>query len=192
MQQPPKIKRFTYADYCVWPDYENWELIDGTLFTKTPSPSFAHQSILLELAVQLKDFLDGTQCRVFVAPFDVRLNAAGEDDTVVQPDILVVCDKTKLANGKSVAGVPELIIEILSPFTGDYERITKRDLYERKGVPEYWIVDPEKKTLTTFILGDDAAYFACTYDHEATAVPVEVLEGCEINIAVAFVAAEAF
>ena len=174
-------KKYTYADYCEWDDSERWELIDGLAYAMSPSPSQTHQSVLVELAGQLRDFLKGNPCRVFVAPLDVRLNAEGADDTVVQPDIFVVCDESKLKDVKSVIGSPDLIIEILSASTASRDLVTKFRLYQKSGVQEYWIVDPDSKTVTVHVL-HDIGYVSRSYNEYDAAVPVEVLDGCIINL----------
>ena len=182
-----KETRFTYADYCAWPDDERWELIDGAAYAMS-SPTASHQAILVGLIGQLYVFLRGKKCKVFAAPFDVRLNADGADDTVVQPDILVVCDETKLSDGKCVRGAPDLVIEILSPSTAMHDKVTKFNLYHRMGVREYWIVDPDYKMLHTHVLGE-SGYITRAYDETGVA-PVNILEGCVINLADVFEGAE--
>ena len=107
-----KETRFTYADYCTWPDDEHWELIDGKAYAMS-SPTVSHQAISMALSRLLSTFLLGKECKVFAAPFDVRLCADGADDTVVQPDVLVVCDESKLSDGKGVRGAPDLVVEIV-------------------------------------------------------------------------------
>ena len=178
---------YTYADYCTWDNGERWELINGEAYAMAPSPTEGHQSLLLKIARQLGDFLDGKPCRVYVAPFDVRLNPDGADDTVVQPDILVVCDKSKLEGGKGVTGAPDFVVEILSPSSLRHDLITKFRLYQRSGVREYWIVDPESKTVMTHVFHESGAKFvSAAYDETDHAAPIEVLEGCTINLTEVF------
>ncbi len=100
MDELRRDQHYTYADYCTWPEDERWELVDGVPYAMA-SPSDAHQVISVEISRQLANFLVGKPCQVFHAPFDVRLNAETGDDTVVQPDIFVVCDKSK-RDGKSI------------------------------------------------------------------------------------------
>jgi segregation and condensation protein B len=138
-----KQEYYTYADYLTWDDKVRYELIDGMPYMMA-SPSQKHQEISGELFRQLGNFLLGKPCKPFHAPFDVRLNANKSDDTVVQPDLLVVCDHSKL-DGKSVNGAPDFIIEILSPSTMSYDLIIKLNKYMRSGVREYWVVDPESR-----------------------------------------------
>lgn len=149
--RPP---RFTYEDYCQWQGDERWELIDGEAFLMSPAPRLRHQRILGELHRQMANFLLGKSCQVFVAPVDVRLPKwPGEPDakvdTVVQPDLVVVCDPGKLDDA-GVRGAPDLVIEILSPATASRDQVSKRDLYLRHGVREYWLVDPAGPSFRIF------------------------------------------
>ena len=170
---------YTYSDYLTWDDDARYELIDGVPYLMSPAPRQEHQEVSMEIAKQLAVFLTGKPCKVFAAPFDVRLNVDKADDTVVQPDILVVCDKSKL-DGKSCNGAPDLVIEILSPSSLKSDRITKFNKYLQAGVREYWIVDPDQKTVDVYTL-ENGKYFAAVYS-DTDVVPVSVLEGCEINL----------
>lgn len=145
--------RFTYADYQRWSGDERWELVGGEPIAMSPAPDRRHQALLVELAFQIRGQLEGHRCRVFVAPFDVRLAPPGVADEavtdVVQPDIVVVCDQAKL-DERGCHGAPDWIVEISSPSTAARDRIVKRELYARHGVGEYWIVDPEDRQLTRY------------------------------------------
>lgn len=162
MPEPRKKtdKLFTYGDYCTWSDEIRCELIDGEVFDMTPGPGRLHQQISGELFVQFHSFFKGKPCQVYSAPFDVRLPRRKETDeeikTVVQPDIVVVCDESKL-DDKGCRGAPDLIIEILSPSTASKDRVRKLNLYERHGVREFWIVDPNGDVMR-FNLGADGRY----------------------------------
>lgn len=127
---------YTYADLRNWPEEERWELIDGVAFEMTPAPSLRHQQILRELVLQFGNFLEGTPCQVFFAPFDVRLPKAGENamtaTTVVQPDLSVVCESEKL-DEHGCAGSPTLVVEILSPRTVQRDLRAKLLAYELAG-----------------------------------------------------------
>lgn len=144
---------FTYGDYRRWAGDERWELIDGEALAMSPSPSRRHQDLLVALLTRIAAALGDRGCRVYPAPFDVRLPGPGEtgDDvtTVVQPDLSVVCDSSKLDDAGCV-GAPDWVIEILSPATAARDRVQKREVYERHGVPEYWVVDPEAETVTVY------------------------------------------
>jgi len=148
---------FTYADYKEWEleEGERFELINGEAFAMS-SPSERHQSILMELSSQFHAFLRGKPCKVYPAPFDVRLfyEEDDSDDTVVQPDILVVCDKEKMGP-EACRGAPDLVIEILSPSNSAIEMERKLKLYQYSGVREYWVVDPEHNGLTVYCFKED-------------------------------------
>ena len=155
----PKVsdRRFTYADYLKWPDDERWELMDGEAYAMSPTPTISHQTLVLDIARQIADALDGAPCRALIAPVDVLLPAPEEADdratTVVQPDILVVCDPAKITE-HNVRGAPDWIIEVLSPATARHDHLTKRALYERAGVREYWLVHPVDRVITVYVLKD--------------------------------------
>jgi Uma2 family endonuclease len=172
-------QKYTYADYCQWDDDERWELIRGVPYAMSPAPNQYHQEISRELFGQLYNFLKGKPCKVFHAPFDVRLNAADEDDTVVQPDILVVCDHSKL-DGKCCNGAPDLVIEILSPSTADRDRLDKFSAYLNARVREYWIVDPITKTVQICVL--HGGFYGVTIHREHEVVPLSVLSGLTIDL----------
>jgi len=145
---------FTYADYLTWPDGERWELIDGEAYCMSPAPGGKHQDVSRELLVIFAQYLKGKQCKVYGAPYDVRLpeNTNTSDnyiETVVQPDIVVVCDRSKL-DDKGCKGAPDLVIEILSPSTLKMDMQNKFFLYQRMGVKEYWLVHPFDKTVMVF------------------------------------------
>ena len=180
MEAIKKDKRYTYADYLTWDDDVRYELIDGVPYMMS-APTIAHQEIVGELFGQLRDFLKGKPCKPFVSPIDVRLNFENRDDIVVQPDIIVVCDKSKLEDGKSVKGAPDFVIEILSPSSFRHDLIVKLNRYMAAGVREYWVVDPEGQVIITFLLKDGAYTTKKTYEKGELA-PVTVLDGCVIDL----------
>ena len=182
MNAIPKDKRFTYADYLEWDDDTRWELIDGIPYAMS-APTWQHQGVSMELSLQFGNFLKGKPCRIFAAPFDVRLNFDTADDTVVQPDLVVICDRSKIG-GTGCAGVPDLVVEILSPSTSKHDKLLKFNTYQRAGVREFWLVDPDSKTLAVNIL-KNGEYIARAYGDTDT-VPVAVLDGCEVNMADVF------
>ena len=162
MKSPAELnQKFTYGDYLEWEDNERWELIEGEAFNMTPAPTREHQDILGALFYALYSYLLGKSCRVYMAPFDVRLPEADQSEaeitTVVQPDLTVVCDPAKL-DRKGCLGTPDLIIEIISPSTLAHDYQEKLALYERRQVPEYWIVHPVDKTVMVFRLLDSGEY----------------------------------
>ena len=179
MPLPKEKERYTYTDYITWDDNERWELIYGVPYMMAP-PSLPHQGISLELSRQLGNFLQNKPCKVFTAPIGVRLTADANDDTVLQPDIVVVCDYAKLDN-KGVIGAPDMVVEILSPSTARVDRFEKFRIYESAGVREYWIVDPESRTAQVHILDNEKFNFIKTYRDNET-VPVHVLDGCTISL----------
>lgn len=143
----------TYADYLAWPEDVRYELIDGIAYAMAPAPLRVHQELLLELASQTRNALEGRPCRPFIAPFDVRLprgdEAERDIDTVVQPDLAVVCDRAKL-DERGCRGAPDWVVEILSPSTAGHDLIVKRRLYERVGVREYWLVHPVDRIVIVY------------------------------------------
>ena len=183
MKMMETAEKYIYTKYAALGEAnrdKRYELIDGTIYFMSPGASQAHQEIVGNLYRQLGDFLEGKPCKVFIPPFDVCLNAEGDDDsTTVQPDILVVCDESKL-DGKRCNGTPDLIVEVLSPSNRKYDMYLKFSIYLRAGVREYWIIDPEDKLIFVNIL-KDGKYFANTYSEESI-VPVHVLDGCEIDL----------
>jgi Uma2 family endonuclease len=140
-----RLGSYTYADYKTWPDEERWELIEGRAWAMSPAPSLGHQDILGKLYMSFGSFLKGKPCKVFLAPFDVLLPAGEEVDdeieTVVQPDLAVYCDKSRLTRA-GAKGAPDIAAEILSPSTSRKDQREKFDLYQRHGVREYWVIDP--------------------------------------------------
>lgn len=160
-QSKPKEETFTYGDYLKWPNNERWELINGVPYNMTPSPSRTHQGILAALLTKFYTFLEDKECKVYSAPFDVRLPEGAEKEeeikTVVQPDLVVVCDQTKL-DDKGCLGAPDLAIEITSPSTARLDLKEKFALYERMGVKEYWIINPSDETLMVFLLNPQGLY----------------------------------
>ena len=174
---------YTYADYCEWKDGERWEIIDGSAVAMAPAPAWGHQRFSSRLQGQLFNYLQGKSCEVFTAPFDVRLNADTLDDTVVQPDLVVICDRSKLS-GTGCVGAPDMVIEILSQSKARFDRTVKFDVYRRAGVREYWIVDPDTKTLSVHIL-KNGEYMTRAYT-DADTVTVHVLEGCMISLSDVF------
>lgn len=149
----------TYGEYLSWPDELRYELIDGRAYAMSPAPTRQHQGIVGELFRQIANALQGHPCRAYVAPFDVRLPRGGEADddvdTVVQPDIVVFCDRSRL-DERGARGAPDWIIEVLSPGTASHDQLLKRDLYERHGVAEYWLVHPGDRLVTVYRLLDGA------------------------------------
>ena len=189
MALPAEKTRYTFADVLSWDEDERIEIIDGEAFMMA-TPSRIHQEISGELFRQLANFLEGKQCRVYPAPFGVRLFARDGDgpedvDTLVEPDISVVCDRSKL-DQHGCKGAPEMVIEILSPSTLRHDRLVKLNLYDQAGVLEYWIVDPQNRAVQVFRRDGGAALRICEeYGHTQVA-KVSVLDGCFIELSKVF------
>ena len=154
--------KFTYKEYSTWPDDERWELLGGIAYNMSPAPNANHQRISSILHNEIYNFLKGKKCVSFAAPFDVYFpENPNEDfysiDTIVQPDISVICDPSKIIE-KGCLGAPDLIIEILSPSTSKKDQNEKFLLYEKSGVREYWIVDPGNKFIQVFHIQKNDKY----------------------------------
>jgi len=179
---------WTYADYKAWElkPGERYEIIYGEAYAMS-APTIQHQAMLVEMIKQFAVFLTGKPCRVYPAPFDVRLFYAEDesDDTVVQPDITVICDKEKRGT-EGGRGAPNLVVEILSPSNTAIEMQRKFDLYRDAGVREYWVLDGKRKTLTVNLLTGER-YTSRTYGEKDT-VPVSVLNGLSIDLEAVFTA----
>jgi Uma2 family endonuclease len=178
---------YTYADYLGWETDKRYEIIDGEAYMMS-SPSVFHQAISRELLGQFWNFLKGKPCQVFAAPLDVRLFPKDDnsDKTVVQPDLLVVCDGSKLADGKSCRGAPDLVIEILSPSNISPALLLKFNQYLKAGVKEYWIVVPETQEIQIHLLekGNGAGaghYISTVHGSPETTLDVSVLPGLRID-----------
>ena len=175
-------QKYNYSDYYKWDDNRRWELIEGVPYLMAPAPSESHHDCAIGLFEILRNYLKGKKCKVFIAPFDVRLNSDSADDTVVQPDVFIVCDESK-RDGKSINGAPDFIAEVLSPSTGRHDKLTKHKLYQNAGVKEYWIVDPVDEIIAVNILVN-GKYEQSLYGEGE--VPVSILEGCMIDLAEVF------
>jgi Uma2 family endonuclease len=180
-------KRYTYADYLTWLDDKRRELIDGFIHLMS-GPLRRHARASLKLTRSIGNFIEKKKgkCHVYYAPFDVRLPLHGSTDDnkiydVVQPDICVVCDMSKL-DDKGCIGAPDLIVEVLSPSTLKHDWNYKFNLYEAAGVREYWIVDPKAKLTYVFLLQPDGNYDLGTVYECNQKAPVHILEGLEIDL----------
>lgn len=179
-------KTYTYADYLRWNFEERVELILGKIFNMSPAPRTYHQKVSLTLSRKIGNFLEKKKCQVFAAPFDVRLPTQKKNQenrniiTVVQPDLCVVCDETKI-DERGCIGAPDLIIEITSPFSASKDTVNKYNLYESSGVLEYWIVWPEEKTVQVYDLMEDKYVLRDNYEFEGK-IQVNVLPGLELDL----------
>ena len=161
VEEPDSSITYTYADYLQWKFEERLELFRGKIF-KLSAPNTKHQDISGNIFVPISLFLKNKPCKVFAAPFDVRLpvkNKKKDDEvtTVVQPDICVICDETKL-DTRGCCGAPDLVVEILSPGNSKKEIRLKHELYEEAGVKEYWIVNPEEENIVVFVLNGEGKF----------------------------------
>ncbi len=163
VEEPDLSGSYTYSDYLTWKWGDMTELIRGRIFKMSPAPGSLHQKISGELFRQLANFLKGKKCQVFSAPFDVRLpvssgkRADHDIITVVQPDLCVICDPSKI-DARGCVGPPDWIIEILSSGTSSKDLREKFDVYEDAGVKEYWVVHPQEQTLLIYTLNTNGKY----------------------------------
>ena len=188
MPLPAEKTLCSFADYLGWEESERAEIINGKVFLMA-SPSSVHQEIAAELTRQFGNYLEGKRCRIYPAPFGVRLfeqNGESPEDvnTVVEPDISIVCDKSKI-DKHGCKGAPDLVIEILSPSSLRHDRLVKLDLYQRAGVLEYWIVDPEYRSVQVFTLDGNFLRIREEYGMGDVA-KVNILEGCFIELSKVF------
>ncbi len=189
MPLPAKQEHFTFADCLTWDENERIEIIDGEAFMMA-TPSRIHQGICFEIGRQLGNYLEGKQCKVYPAPFGVRLFEQDRDtpenvDTVVEPDISVICDRNKL-DKHGCKGAPDMIVEVLSPSTQRYDQLIKLNLYQRAGVREYWIVDPENKTVRVMVQAGDGTLRTHEVYRREDVAKVNVLDGCFIELSKVF------
>ena len=170
---------FTYADYLSWPGDENWELIEGVPFDMSPAPSPYYQEISMNLSFELLRCIKEKKgkCKVYAAPFDVRLPGKNQPDeetlNVVQPDISVICSPGKI-DDKGCKGAPELIIEIVSPATVKKDLKYKLQLYEKHEVPEYWIVLPQERTVQVYRLDENKTYTRADVYFQDDTIPLKL------------------
>lgn len=178
-------ERYTYGDYKAWPDDQRWELIDGTAWAMSPGPNRRHQGLLTKLALRIGGFLEGRTCVMYLAPFDVLLPVGNEDDdsveTVVQPDLVVYCDRSRLRD-YGARGAPDLAVEILSPGTSKRDLNDKYRLYESRGVREYWVVDPGNRAVTVFRLGPSGVFSPGEVYVNTGGAASSVLEGLAVDL----------
>ena len=188
MSIPAKKGTYSFADALAWDEQDRIEIINGEAFMMA-TPSARHQEISMELSRQLANFLEGKNCKVYPAPFGVRLfeqtGQRPEDvDTFVEPDISVICDRSKI-DKHGCKGAPDMIIEILSPSSRRHDRLVKLNLYQRAGVREYWVVDPDNESVLVFGLDSNILKLQEDYGREDVA-KVNVLNGCFIELCKVF------
>jgi Uma2 family endonuclease len=182
---------YTYADYLSWKFDQALELLRGRIRLMS-APSRLHQQLSWRMSGLLFNHFKGHRCEAYAAPFDVRLydrkksiKADRDIYTVVQPDLCVVCDLEKL-DDRGCLGAPDLVVEILSPGNSAKEMRDKKALYEEAGVREYWIVDPERETITRFNLTDDGPYERPLIFVNGDLMPSEIFPDFEVPLSEVF------
>jgi Uma2 family endonuclease len=182
----PNNGHWTYADYKAWElkPRERYEIIYGEAYAMA-APNAFHQSMLFELGRQFGNFLVGKKCKAYHAPYDVRLfyEEDESDDTVVQPDLTVICDEKKRGK-EGCHGAPDLVVEVLSPSNTAIEMQRKFHVYREAGVAEYWVLESEHKTLTVYLFEGETT-ITRKYGEKDT-VPVATLNGLSIELAPVF------
>ena len=176
---------YSYAHYLTWLFDDRVELIKGKIFKMSPGPSRFHQGVSGNIFYSLSHYLRNKSCKVYNAPFDVRFPKESKADkdiyTVLQPDICVICDKTKL-DDRGCIGAPDIVVEILSPGNNKKELLNKYNVYEEFGVKEYWIVSPADKTFLKYTLSDSGKYQPSKLFTLSEKVYSAVLPGFELNL----------
>jgi len=157
------------------------EYADGIVYM-SPSPSTKHQQVSARLQAKLFNFLDGGKCQVFSAPYDIQLYRDDLDETnIFIPDLSVICDVEGLEENKFV-GVPELIVEILSPSNQSYDLVTKMEAYMKYGVREYWVVNPILDAIQVYALTDEQVYQQADIVKNKGVVSSTVLKGFQVDL----------
>ena len=178
-------QRHTYGDYLEWSRNYGDEIIDGVAYVREPpSPSRTHQELVGALYYELCRALEGRSFCVYIAPFDVRLPRSDESDdkieTVIQPDVFIVCDREK-TDERGVRGAPDWLAEVLSPSTASYDQSVKIPLYERAGVSEVWLIHPTDRTLAIYRL-EDGRYGRPTYQELKGQTLLSAVSGVSIDL----------
>lgn len=164
MNNAAENRLYTYADYKNYPEGERIEIIDGHIYDMVAAPSRIHQEIISSLLIEIGNYIKSSNapCKVYPAPFDVLLTDEKDTDNcknIVQPDISVICDKSKLTD-KGCTGAPDMIIEVVSPFNPSNDYVRKLNIYEQYKVREYWIINPMEQTVFVYRLDDTLQYAA--------------------------------
>jgi Uma2 family endonuclease len=184
--QKEENEKYTYIDYLGWSKESRCEIIEGIPYMMSPAPSRLHQEISGELFFQIRSYLNGKDCKIYAAPFDVRLykDASYEDNNivnVVQPDITVICDKNKL-DERGAKGTPDFIIEIVSKSSTFLDYVKKLNLYGDYGVREYWIVNPLKRNVLVYKISEDGNYGTPDIYMEKDKIQVSIFESLIIDL----------
>lgn len=176
-------KSYTYEDLLKFDDDKRYELIDGKLYLMGASRT-SHQLILGELYEQFKIYLKGKKCRTILSPIDVRLDAPQKGNKakyVVEPDLVVVCNKEKI-DERGIVGVPDLVVEILSPSTKQHDKLIKFNLYQHYKIREYWIIDIEEQIICPYILNNEGIYTLPKMYEITEDIKVNVLDNLTISL----------
>jgi Uma2 family endonuclease len=182
-------KTYSYADYLQWTFDERLELIKGKIFKMSPAPVSVHQKISWVISGELYSYLKDKSCQAYSAPFDVRLPRKGENEdqktfTVVQPDVCVICDVSKV-DMRGCKGAPDIVVEILSPGNNEKELRNKYEVYEESGVIEYWIISPQDKSFLKYTL-INGSYQPSRLLTTGDIITTPILPGFELNLDVVF------
>jgi Uma2 family endonuclease len=178
---------YTYADYLQWTFEERLEIIKGKIFKMSPAPARRHQDISFKLGNRIYNYLQGKGCKIYVAPFDVRLTPLKRSAkpnqvyTVVQPDISVICDLEKL-DDQGCVGAPDLIIEILSPGNSRKEMKDKFEVYQENGVREYWLVNSTERAIFIYVLNEAGIFIGLKPLTEEETLTSSILPGFEMLV----------
>ncbi|QPH39668.1 Uma2 family endonuclease [Pedobacter endophyticus] len=176
---------YSYSNYLNWLFDDRVELIKGKVFKMCPAPSRVHQKISIALLKHFINFLDGKPCEVYAAPFDVRFPKESKEDsavfTVLQPDICVVCDKSKL-DDRGCIGAPDLVVEILSPGNNKKELLHKYRVYEEFGVKEYWVVSQSDQSILIYTLNEMGRFQPSKIFTLSETITSSVLPGFELAL----------
>lgn len=176
---------YSYANYLTWIFDDRVELIRGRVVKMSPAPSPVHQEVSVRISSSLHSYLKDKSCKIYYAPFDVRFSKESKADdgiyTVLQPDICVICDSSKI-DGRGCLGAPDIVIEILSPGNNRAELLIKYRAYEEFGVKEYWVVSPMEKTLLKYTLDGHGKYYPFRLFTLREKVHSEILPGFELEL----------
>ncbi len=185
LDQLDRNKQYTYADYLTWQFEQRVELIRGYI-REMSAPNMRHQRISFKLTLAFGNYFNEKPCRVFVAPFDVRLPRINKKTseaitTVIQPDLCIICDLTKLDNAGCL-GAPDLVVEILSKGNSKKEMREKFAAYEESGVREYWVVQPEYDNILTYVLNEAGHYEATLTLYPGDVTNPAIFPDLQINL----------
>jgi Uma2 family endonuclease len=176
---------YSYANYLNWLFPERVELIKGKIFKMSPAPSSVHQEVIGNIFLKLGNFLKKQPCKVYVSPFDVRFPKDSNNDkaifTVLQPDICVICDRSKI-DARGCIGAPDLVVEVLSPGNSKMELLNKYKVYEEFGVKEYWVVSQSDQNILIYTLNEEGKFQPSKIFTLSEKITSSVLPGFELAL----------